>query len=120
MGRQKHCVHKLFSKHVDEGLVVKVQCNFCQWVERKNTTRIIQHPKHFCKIPPVKVKWKMFTETLCELMDDHDEEIADNKTGEGNVKIPNALNHYKESTTVKRKVNDPVNKYIYRKIPEEL
>ena len=59
MGRQKHCVHKYFSKHVDEGRVVKVQWSFCQWVNRKNTTTIIQHLKEFCKIAPVKVKWEM-------------------------------------------------------------
>ena len=47
MGSQKHGVHKYFSKHVDEGRVVKVQCNFCQWVNRKNTTRMIQNLKDF-------------------------------------------------------------------------
>ena len=61
----------------------------------------------------------MVTEIFCEVMDDHDERIADNKIGEGNDKIPNARNHNYESTTVKSKVNDPVNKYIYREIPEE-
>ena len=35
----------------------------------------------------------MVTETVCELMDDHGEKIADNKIGEGNDKIPNARNH---------------------------
>ena len=61
----------------------------------------------------------MFTETVCELMDDHDKKIADNKIGEGNDKIPSARNHNYESTLLKRKVNDPVDKYIYREIPEE-
>ena len=98
---------------------MKVQWSFCQWVNRKNTTRIIQHLKDFCKIAPVKVKRKMVTETFCELIDDHGEKIPDNKIGEGNDKIPNARNHNYESTTVKRKINHPVNKYIYREIPEE-
>ena len=79
MGHQKHCVHEFFSKHVDEGRVVKVQWSFCQWVNRKNTTRIIQHLKDFFKIVPVKVKREMVSETACELMDDHNEKIADNK-----------------------------------------
>ena len=67
----------------------------------------------------MKVKREMVTQTVCELMDDHDKRIADNKIGQGNDKIPNAQNHNYESTTVKRKVNDPVDKYIYREIPEE-
>ena len=130
MGRQKHCVHNYFFKHVNVARVVKVQWSFCQWVNRKNMTRIIQHLKDFCKIAPVKVKREMVTakiwfiislvtETFLELMDGHDEKIADNKIGEVNDKIPNARNHNYESTTVKRKVNDPVDKCIYREIPEE-
>ena len=67
----------------------------------------------------MKVKREIATETVYELMDDHDEKIADNKIGEGSDKIPNARNHNYESTMVKRKVNNPVDKYIYRKIPEE-
>ena len=59
------------------------------------------------KIALVKVKREMVTETVCELMDDHNEKITDNKIEEGNNKIPNARNYNYESTTIKRKVNDP-------------
>ena len=69
----------------------------------------------------MKGKREMVMEIDCELMDDHDEKIADNKIGEGNDKISNAQNltesYNYESTLLKRKVNDPVDKYIYREIP---
>ena len=52
-------------------------------------------------------------------MDDHDKKIADNKIGEGYDKIPKARNHNYESSTVKRKVNDPVDKYIYTEIQKD-
>ena len=55
MPREKHCVHKSFTKAIIEGrnnkYVTKATCNHCKWVNISNTTRLIKHIKQCLKCP---------------------------------------------------------------------
>ena len=119
MGREKHCVHKNFTKSVVEGQnnksVVKTKCNHCNWENALNTTRMIKHIKDCLKCPK-EIKEKVSgekhdakEETIENL--EHDEQILEKIEHVSNPESKEADVHI---TKKKKFSNSSMDNFIFK------
>lgn len=111
MPREKHSVHKHFTKSTVEGknnkFTLKATCNFCKWISVNNTTRLIKHIKTCSKCPPEILKEISGQLEVNESNDDSDDSHTNNegpvaKKAKPNQSIEGFITRDKSVTEVQR------------------